>query len=1210
MFRMIAPRSAGPGRLSRARGVAALAAVLVLPSLSAAKDPAEPAEAEQSYDPPIAEASGEPANALAGFTLPEGVSGSVWAAEPLFANPVAFDLDHRGRAFVCETFRQKEGVEDNRSHMDWLRADLSAMTVEDRAAYMRAYVEDADARYTAEQDRIRLVTDADGDGRADGSTVFAGGFDSLLTGTGAGVLARPNGDVYYTCIPDLWRLKDTDGDGVADEKEVLSTGYGVRFAFRGHDMHGLTVGPDGRLYWSIGDRGFHVLTPEGELLHRPDTGAVFRSEPDGSNLELFAKGLRNPQELAFDDAGNLFTWDNNSDSGDKARWVHVIQGSDSGWRMYFQYLDDRGPWNREMMWVPRDVPASVTFGATGVPAETAAATIQPAYSLPPLANIGDGPSGLTYDPGVGLPRELRGHFFACDFRGTPGNSGVRHWTNERVGATFKPVDLGKYVWGVLATDAAFAPDGSLFVSDWVTGWVGEGKGRLYRFAQTDHPAEESAELLAAGFDELEDSRLVELLIHADRRVRLEAQLELAERNATDSLLSVAEDATADPFARRHAVWGYGQCVRAHAADATPLATLAADDDPVLRWWAVRLLGELAPGEHADTITNALRDDDARVVREAALALGGAAGPDPAAAGWLREVVAERGDDPALFHAASVGLSGAATPEELAAFLGVSFASRPGRTAAEVAAQNERLHLAAVVAARRIGPAALAGLLDRAADASTPRVRLELFRAAVDEPAADGALIARVAAFPGLPEFEFQIFTDPGDAAVLDATHRRGLMANFLLGDRDSARNVLEVAAEPNVPANLRAEALAELTMWDAPDRLDRVTGRLRPAEEWAAVSDANRIEKDGERPEKDRVSRDAGFLPALLARQVDALLDGPPEVRAAAVALLAKYDVEGALGPIRALAESDAEPAAVRTAAVKAVDRLADGALADGAVAAQVARRALTSNDAAVRAAARAILVKRDPAAAVSTLADALESGETLERQEAVAALAKLRSDEADAVLKTWLEKLVNGEAPPEIALELLEAAEARKTGGFEKYLVAYNARRGADKTDAWSESLRGGDPVAGADIFFNRASVSCQRCHIAEGRGGEVGPSLDGIAAQKGKDRAYLLESIVVPSAKIAEGFATAVVLTEDGQVHTGVLKSETDEAITLILVDGTKTRELAIPTDTILDRADGPSAMPADIPDHLSKRDMRDLVAYLTTLKEVPAADHGGEE
>ena len=134
-------------------------------------------------------------------------------------------------------------------------------------------------------------------------------------GTGAGVLSY-RGKVYYTCIPDLFELEDANNDGVAEKRKSLHTGYGVRFAFRGHDMHGLIVGPDGRLYYSIGDRGYNISP----TMHDPASGAVFRCDLDGSNLEVVATGLRNPQELAFDDYGNLFTGDNNSDSGDKARW--------------------------------------------------------------------------------------------------------------------------------------------------------------------------------------------------------------------------------------------------------------------------------------------------------------------------------------------------------------------------------------------------------------------------------------------------------------------------------------------------------------------------------------------------------------------------------------------------------------------------------------------------------------------------------------------------------------------------------------------------------------------------------------------------------------------------------------------------------------------------------------------------------------------------
>ena len=276
----------------------------------------------QDYEPPVAEASNEGKLAIPRFRVPKGMTVSLAAAEPLVANPVAFHVDSKGRVFVCETFRQQKGVEDNRYHMGWLNDDLAAQTVEDRVRMFRKHLSDKADEYTKEHDRIRLLTDSNGDGTFDKATVFADGFNDIADGTGAGVL-HWNDKVYYTCIPKLYQLADADNDGVADERVALSDGYGVRVAFRGHDMHGLVVGPDGRIYFSIGDRGYNVTTKEGKHLLAPDRGAVFRCEPDGSHLEVFATGLRNPQELAFDDYGNLFTGDNNSDSGDMARWVYV-----------------------------------------------------------------------------------------------------------------------------------------------------------------------------------------------------------------------------------------------------------------------------------------------------------------------------------------------------------------------------------------------------------------------------------------------------------------------------------------------------------------------------------------------------------------------------------------------------------------------------------------------------------------------------------------------------------------------------------------------------------------------------------------------------------------------------------------------------------------------------------------------------------------------
>ena len=187
---------------------------------------------------------------------------------------MAFSVGQDGKVFVCETFRQLHGVEDNRDHMNWLLDDLAAQTVQDRIDYFRRRLGEEVEKYTEQEDRIRLLQDIDGDGEADRSTVYVDGFNNIEDGTGAGVLAR-NGNVYYACIPKLWAFRDDDNDGKADRQAVLHEGYGVRVAFRGHDLHGLCIGPDGRLYFSIGDRGYNVKTEDGRQLADPSRVPCF-----------------------------------------------------------------------------------------------------------------------------------------------------------------------------------------------------------------------------------------------------------------------------------------------------------------------------------------------------------------------------------------------------------------------------------------------------------------------------------------------------------------------------------------------------------------------------------------------------------------------------------------------------------------------------------------------------------------------------------------------------------------------------------------------------------------------------------------------------------------------------------------------------------------------------------------------------------------------
>jgi quinoprotein glucose dehydrogenase len=558
---------------------------------------------------------------IASFKIPAGLQVKVWAAEPMLSNPVAISVDEQGRVFVAETHRIGKGVEDNRGHMGWLDDDMASTTVPDRYKVYAKHIKDVDKTYGTASELIRVLEDRSGHGVADHESVFRDDFHDVLDGVGAGILAR-HGDVYYACIPNLWLLRDTKGTGKADFRESLQYGFGVRTSLMGHDLHGLCMGPDGKLYFSQGDRGFHLVTREGKTIANPDTGGVFRCDPDGSDLELFAVGVRNPQKLAFDDYGNLFSCDNNSDSGDRARWIYIVEGGDSGWRMPFQSRADRGSWDRERVWDPDRAEHN-------------------AYIVPPVGWLADGPAGLVYYPGTGWSDKWQGHFFLCDFRGSAGGSGVRSLALKPKGASFEMTDSQEFLWHILATDVAWAPDGNLYVTDWIDGWSGTGKGRIYRVfdpqGQRDPIVLEVKRLLREGMSGRGIEELITLLSHPDMRVRQEAQFALAAKgNAALAVLSLLAAGKANPtattdrlrqLARIHALWALGQIARTERAGKEPLAaieplhSLATDPDPEIRAQVARVLGEAHDESAQNLLIGLTRDKSLRVQSLAALALG-------------------------------------------------------------------------------------------------------------------------------------------------------------------------------------------------------------------------------------------------------------------------------------------------------------------------------------------------------------------------------------------------------------------------------------------------------------------------------------------------------------------------------------------------------------------------------------------------------------
>ena len=622
---------------------------------------------EQGFTPKVAPASDEAEQAIKGFKVLPGFKVDLFAAEPMLAHPVAFCTDELGRFYVAETFRFADGINgggnrdfggmDMRGHMDWLDIDLASTSIDDRVAMYKKGMTPAQlSQLTVASERVRLIIDKDGDGKADTSTVFAEGFNRPQDGIAAGVFAR-KGSVWFTCIPDLWLLKDTKGEGKADVKKSLLTGFGVRIAFLGHDLHGICMGPDGKLYFSIGDRGFNVKSLEGKTFSHPECGAAFRCNPDGTEMELLATGLRNPQELAFDDYGNLFTGDNNADHGDSARWVWILEGGDSGWRGGYQYIRDPnilGPWHSEKIW---HMPNSE----------------QPAHVLPPVGNLGVGPSGIAHYPGVGLPESFKDAFFYCDYRG--GGGGVLSFKVKPKGAGFEVIELKEFFWRAQATDVLFGVDGAMYTSLWYGGIDKTGKGRIYKISDPVIAKEaivaETKKLLAEDLGKRDRVDLLPLLSHKDQRVRTEAQFALVEKG--DECTAIFHKALGKEYpqmARIHAMWGLG--MRAHikkCADCLdPVIHLLKDEDAEIRAQAAKVLGDAHCEESFDFMLEAIKDSSLRVRVYAALALG-KIGRSEALEPVLAMLRENADKDPFVRHAGVMALTwlSASKPESLMKF---------------------------------------------------------------------------------------------------------------------------------------------------------------------------------------------------------------------------------------------------------------------------------------------------------------------------------------------------------------------------------------------------------------------------------------------------------------------------------------------------------------------------------------------------------------
>ena len=1105
-------------------------------------------------------------NEASAATLP-GLKMSVVASHAAtgVSSPTSFSIAPDGRLFVAETHRYHRGIEDDRANLYWYHEDLANSTIADRRKMLEKWSSKKSANwYTQESEKIRILSQPMADGSFAKSSIYAEGFNEMLDGTGSGILVY--GDtVYFECIPNIWVLRDSPAENKPQEKKVLQDGFGVKVSLSGHDLSGSVIGYDGRIWGSVGDRGFNLTTLEGKKYNSKNKGAVFRFDPDGSNFEVIHSGLRNPKEIAFDEWGNLISVDNNSDQGDEARIVYIVEGADSGWEMEHQAmhtfhreigLEVRPPsrWMTERMWELQN-------------------SQQPAYIIPPSGYICAGPSGLTYHPGVGFLDSEKGFFHVCDYRGATPASGVWSFKLEPQGAGMKLAESHQLIWGIAATDVDYDWKGRVLVSDFIGGYESHEDGRIVALEATQPKNPEAVadveKTINSDFAKKSSKELGKLLTHADKRVRLFAQLELSRRSDALDLFTQATQSS-NPLERLHGVWGLGIIARRGSAmspsenwkkSEQPAATrevrtaaskvlisLLSHNDLEVRANAIRALSE-APVVGNDLPLAKLVLDPSPKVRALASIAAGKLGADK----FLPEVcqmIQENADkDTVLRHAGVMAIDGMCKSSEGLAALEKN--------------ENDSIRLAVVIAQRRRADAQVVEFIK---DKSTI-VADEAIRAIYDI-SLDSARPAVAALLDNVHEREWTSFM-----------LRRLVHNAYRVGGVENAKRVTAVALDKKIPSEVRVEALRLMSIWTNPYPVDQLMGHWRPL-----------------------AQRSTSEVVDVLNQALPSLLEGDTDIIKISLDLVTTYRLKTELLSNELLQKIVGDLTLSGLTRAKALEMLLAREPADSI---QIISRYTHDIKDEVAIMALNELARRDVNTGFATLKMVVKNGSVLQRQGAWKILAKLQADGIDDLFVEHLKLLQSKQGVSPAALELLAAAAQRKEAGVKAALSDFENSQNQlpEKLTRWLPALEGGDVANGFALYQALPAGQCMRCHKATTKGsqgahnvdGEAGPNLAGVA--KRGDRRYLLESVVYSNAVVVSGYGIVSLELTNGASLVGTLLQEKSD-----FVDVNSSGNLwRINRKDIKSMTPPVSAMPPY--DALLKpAEVRDLVAWLATLDNSP--------
>lgn len=1069
----------------------------------------------------------------------------LWGVDSLVADPISMQIDDQGRVFYSKTNRRKISEFDIRSHQDWEIASLKLQSVADRREFLHTELSPENSEknewlpdingdgshdwkdLTVEKENVFRLEDTNQDGRADRSQMVVEDFNEEVSDVAGAVLYHEEA-LYVGVAPDLWRLTDTNGDGTMDEKESLIHGFGVHIGFGGHNMSGLKVGPEGKIYWGIGDIGFNGVDKDGNKHEYPNCGVIARANPDGSDFEIFAYGVRNTHEFAFDEYGNLISVDNDGDHrGERERIVYLVEGSDTGWRINWQFGKYRDPknneykvWMDEKMHLPRS-------------------DEQAAYYIPAIANYVNGPTGMLYNPGTALGEQWKNKFFVAEFAGNPARSGIHAFSLKPSGAGFELEETEQILEGILATGMDFSPDGSLYFSDWIDGWVNKGYGRIWKL--NDNTANRdirqlTAKHLAADYKSLTLQELEDLLAFEDQRVRQKAQFELAKRG--DEGLEIFSKALAqntNRLARIHAIWGISQLSRRDKERAGILVPYLNDKDDEIRAQAAKWLGDLRYSAAGKDLLPLLEDKEQRVRFFAAEALG-RMGFSEAFEGLVKLLKENNDEDVYIRHAASLALSRMGKPESI-----IDLADH----------ESKAVRLAAVIALRRLRDENISLFLQD----EDEYIVAEAARAINDDFSITNAI-------PALGNLL------PSKELTLEPLIRRAINANLRWGSDEAMNNLLTYINNSSAPESMRIEALDALSTWAAPSVLDRVDGWYR-----------------GE------ISRNLKEVQAASSTSLIELTnDANASIRQATVKALGFLNINDANQRLLAVLQTDPE-AKVREESIKALAKM------DQAPLEEAVETALSDDEKNVRVAGLDLMEQLDIAgdAKASLLEEVIQKRTVEEKQAAVNTLAKLDGESAYPVFENLLDQLEKGDLSPSIELEFYEAMEGMDNQDLlDRYQKIKMEMSDDDLLASYSGSMYGGDESRGRRIFFQHATGQCIKCHAYDDFGGNAGPKLNGIGEKL--NRQELLEALIDPSKRLAPGFGVVTLELDTEKKLAGIKVAENDNSITLKMGNQPDT---VILKSQVVERRDAPSSMP-DMKQYLSRREIRDLVSFLATLKE----------